>query len=138
MQIESALDLGILVVTADPDILEIIERLFGHFKIKVDAVKSVAAAVKKLQKYGYSTIVSDLELPDMHGFEFSRRVRERFPELNIVLFVGATTSQVMNLILDPRVSDISEVSCRPCGFGDMLLSILNRETGKSFLIEQAT
>jgi CheY-like chemotaxis protein len=138
MQVESAQDLGILVVTADPDILEVIERLFGHFRIKVDTVRSAAAAVKRLQKHGYSTIVSDLELADMHGFEFSRKVREQFPELNIVLFVGATTSQVMNLILHPKVSDISEGPCRPCGFGDMLLSIINKETGKSYLLEQAT
>lgn len=128
-------NLGVLVVDDDSEILGVIERMFSHFKVKVDCVRSATEALDRLRTRDYRTMVTDLDVPDMDGLELTRKARVLFPDLNIVLFTGNTTEEVMHLALDPKVSDISGAHFKPCDLGDMLKGILNKETGKTFLLE---
>lgn len=128
-------ELGVLVVDDDSAIRGVIERMFGHFKVKVDCARCATEALDRLQTRNYRTMVTDLDMPDMDGRELARRARELLPDLNVILFTGSTPEEVIHLALDPKVSDISEVHFKPCGLGDMLNGILNKETGKTFLLE---
>jgi CheY-like chemotaxis protein len=128
-------DIGVLVVDDDREVLSVIERMFGHFKLKVDCVMSGTEALDRLKTKVYRTMITDLDMPGMDGLELARMARELFPDLNVVLFTSNTTEQVLNLALDPKISDISEVHLKPCGFGDMLKGIIKRETGRTFLLE---
>ncbi|MBT0663054.1 response regulator [Geobacter pelophilus] len=128
-------DVGILVVDDDRAILQVIERMLSHFKVKVDCVMSATEALDRLKTKDYRTMITDLDMPGINGFELARRARKQFPDLNIVLFTGNTTEQIINLALDPKVSDISEVHRKPSGLGEMLRGIIKRETGRTFLLE---
>lgn len=128
-------ELAVLVVDDDRAILDVIERMLGYFKVKVDCVMSATEALDQLKGKDYRTMITDLDMPDMDGLELARRARELNSAMNIVLFTGNTTEQVMHLALAPKVSDISEVHHKPSGLGDMLKGILNKETGKTFLLE---
>lgn len=128
-------ELGVLVVDDDREILSVIERMFGHFKVKVDCVMSATAALDLLKRKHYTTMITDLDMPDMDGLELAGKARELFPALNVILFTGNTTERVINLAFDPKVSDISEVVLKPCGLGDMLMGIMKRESGRTFLME---
>ena len=128
-------DLGVLVVDDDRNILEVIERMFGYFRVKVDCVTSAAFAFEGLQASDYRTMIIGLEVPHVNGPELAKRARELVPDLNIVLFAGNTTEQVLRLVMDPKVLDISEVKQRPAAFGDMLMGIIRGETGRTYLLE---
>ena len=126
---------GVLVVDNDRAILDVIERMFGHFWVKVDCVTSAAAALDSLQTGNYRTMITDLDMPEINGLELARRARDLSPGLNILLFTGNTSEQVLKLAMDPKVSDISEVHLKPTALGDMLLVIIGRDTGRTFLLE---
>lgn len=128
-------NLGVLVVDNDHSILDVIQRMFGHFRVKVDCVTSASAALDSLQTGIYRIMITDLNMPEINGLELARRARDLNPALNVVLFTGNTTEQVLNLAMDPKVSDISEVHLKPTTLGDMLLGIIGRETGRTFLLE---
>ena len=128
-------ELGVLVVHDDREILSVIERMFGHFKVNVDCVKSTTEALGILKTKHYTTMITDLDMPDMDGLELAGKARELFPALNVILFTGNTTERVINLAFDPKVSDISEVVIKSCGLGDMLMGIMKRESGRTFLME---
>ena len=129
-------DLGVLVVVDDDRaVLSVIERMFSHFKIRVDSAKSATEAFDRLKTKEYRTMITDLDMPGMDGLELARKARELFPDLNIILFSGNTTDQVINLVLNPKVSDISGEHRKPCGLGAILKGIMNNETGKTFLLE---
>ena len=129
-------DLGVLVVVDDDRaVLSVIERMFSHFKIRVDSAKSATEAFDRLKTKEYRTMITDLNIPGMDGLELARKARELFPDLNIILFSGNTTEQVINLALNPNVSDISGEHRKPCGLGALLKGIMNKETGKTFLLE---
>lgn len=126
---------GILVVESNPDILDAIGRMFSYFRISIDNVSSADSALNNLKIRHYKTLLIALDLPDMVGTELASRALEINPELNVVLYVANSPEQVLRLTLDPTVSDISEVPLKAYKFGDMLLDIKYRETGKTFLLE---
>lgn len=129
-------DLGVLVVDDDSEILSLMERLFGHLNVKIDCATSGIEALRRLNGKAYRTLITDLEMPGMNGLELAHKARELSPALNVVLF-GTTTEQVRNLILDSRVSDISEVHSKPSGLGDLLMGIIKQESGRVFLVEDS-
>jgi CheY-like chemotaxis protein len=128
-------DLGVLVVDDNCAILSLIERLFSHFKVKVVCVGSATEALDRLKTKDCKTMITNVDLPGMGGLELTRKARELLPDLNVVLFTGNTTEQVINLALAPKILDIFGVHIKPCGLDDMLMSIMKQETGKSFLLE---
>ena len=128
-------DPGILVVDSNPDILDAIRRMFSYFRIKVDYATNAAASLNSLQHHNYTTMLIAIDMPEMVGMELAHQAQEINPESNVVLFVADSPEQVLRLTLDPKVSDITEVPLKPYNFGNMLLDIKYRETGKVFLLE---
>lgn len=128
-------DFGVLVVDDDSAILSVIERLFSHFDVKVDCVRSTEEALESLTSNNYKTMVTNVDLPGIGGLELTRKTRVLFPDVNIVLFSGNTTEQVINLVLAPKVLDMSGLHLKPCGLNDVLTSIRKHETCKTYLLE---
>ena len=126
---------GVLVVDDNPEILAVIERMLSYFKIKVDSFTSAISALDSLQKKSYKTLIIAIDMQDMVGTELAHQAHNIDPELNVVIFVADSAEQVLKLTLDPTVSDISEIPIKSCNFGNMLLDIKYRETGKIFLLE---
>lgn len=126
---------GVLVVHDNPEILAIIERMFSYFRIKVDSFTSAISALDSLQKKSYKTMIIAIDMQDMVGMVLAHQAHNIDPDLNIVLFVADNAEQVLKLTLDPTVSDVSEVPLKSYSFGNMLLDIKYRETGKVFLLE---
>lgn len=126
---------GVLVVSDDRAILDVIERMFGYFRIKVDCFTSAASALEHLWSRDFKTIIINLDMSDMSGQELARRARELRPSLNVVLFTGNTSEQILKLAMDAKVSDLSEVHMKSTALGDMLMGIIRGETGRTFLLE---
>jgi len=128
-------DFGVLVVDDDSEILSVIERLFSHFDVKVDCVSSTEEALESLKSNNYKMMVTNVDLPGIGGLELTRKTRESFPDVNIVLFSGNTTEQVIKLVLAPKVLDMSGLHIKPCGLDDILMSIKKQKPGRTFLLE---
>lgn len=128
-------DYGILVVDNSREILEVIERMFCYFKVKVDSFTSATSALESLHKSHYRTMIIDIDMQDMVGLELTSMAHEINPDLNIVLFIGDSPEEIMKLSLEPKVSDITSSPLKPYSLSNMLLDIKYRETGKIFLLE---
>lgn len=128
-------ELAVLVVDGDSVIFEVIARMFSHFKATVDYAASAIDALDCLKIRGYKTMIANIDMPVLGGLELARRAHDLNPVLNIVLFSGNTTEQIVSLALNPMVSDISGTHRIPYSLGDMLMGVLTKETGKTFLLE---
>ena len=130
-------DLGVLVVHYDEEVLSVIKRMFSHFEITVDCAGSTIAALERLNTKEYRALIIDMNMPGMlNGIELSRKAREQFPKLQVIIFSGNSTEQIMQLILDPKVSDIlTEEYLKPCSLNEMMQGFMNKKTGKTFLLE---
>ncbi len=130
-------DLGVLVVHHNEEIISVIERMFSHFKIRVDCVGSTTAALDRLKTKEYRTLITDMEISGkMSASGLTRQAMGLFPKLKVILFSGHSSESIMKIILDPKVSDISEEHIEPCTFNEMLQDIMNKKVGKVFLLEE--
>jgi len=128
-------DLSVLVVDDNSAIFAVIARMFSHFKAKVDYAANATDAINCLKTRDYKTMIANIDLPVVGGLELARRAHGLNHFLNIVIFTGNTSEQIVNLALNPRVSDISGILRKPYSLDDLLMDVLTKETGKTFLLE---
>jgi CheY-like chemotaxis protein len=68
--------LKLLVVEDDLPSLELMEEVFTSLKAEVRPVSDGGSAAELINREKYDGIFLDLEMPNMHGFDLARRVRE--------------------------------------------------------------
>ena len=78
----------ILVVDDEPNIRIAFERLLGHDGHQVRTAQSAEEALKSFDDDTYDVVVSDIRLPSMDGLELLRGIRQRNPDVPVILITG--------------------------------------------------
>lgn len=82
----------ILVVDDEPSILQGLALGLSSQEISVDLANAGKAAIRKGSQQEYDVLIVDLCLPDMHGFDVIRKLKEQNPQL-IVIVITAQCSK---------------------------------------------
>ncbi len=82
----------ILVVDDEPSIREVMASLLHEAGYEVSTAENGLDALLQLKMMTPDVIISDLNMPQMSGFEFLSVVRRRFPEIVVVAVSGAYES----------------------------------------------
>jgi two-component system nitrogen regulation response regulator GlnG len=80
----------------------------------VVAYASPLQALPEIECAGTRVLVTDINMPDMHGADFAHRVREKFPGLPII----ALTASIELGRLDPH--DFTAVLSKPCAMPELI------------------
>jgi len=75
----------VLMVEDDPEITELLEEYLARYGIELFSVASPTVGLQKLETERYDLVLVDLGLPEMDGLELCRLIRERTPELPIIV-----------------------------------------------------
>ncbi len=81
----------ILVVDDDALILESISELLRLEGYTVDAAGSPEQALKLMEEGKYQLLLTDVNMPNVSGFELLKAVRRKHPEIAVVLITGYGT-----------------------------------------------
>ena len=79
----------VLCVDDDEDSRAMLVTLLSLERIQSKAVATAAAALEAINSERFDLYLTDVWLPDLNGFEFCRRLRERDPVTPIIFFSGA-------------------------------------------------
>jgi CheY-like chemotaxis protein len=79
----------ILVVDDDPSIRSTVAMLLADYGYEVSTAEDGFDALLQMKSRVPELIVSDLNMPQMSGFEFLSVVRRRFPQVLVVAMSGA-------------------------------------------------
>ena len=79
----------ILLVDDEPSIRESLGTLLTASGYEVAAANNGFDALLQLKRTSPDVIISDLNMPEMSGFEFLSVVRRRFPQIPVVAISGA-------------------------------------------------
>ena len=82
----------ILLVDDEPSVRESLARLLSAAGYDVSTAEHGFDALLQLRRAPPDVIISDLNMPQMSGFEFLSVVRRRFPEIPVVAVSGAYES----------------------------------------------
>ena len=67
------------------------ERIPGYHVIEA---KDGEDALKQIEKWGIELIVTDLMMPNMDGIELLRTVRERYPNIPVIIATGQGNAEI--------------------------------------------
>ena len=99
----------VLVVDDDEGILETIRILLTREGYHVLTAKDGKVALDLMSTHttaaSVSTILCDLEMPNMDGKELIARIRKQFPEIPIVVLSGASDTMFLDGIIQEGVGD---------------------------------
>ena len=100
MKQDSREALSVLVIDDDAELVRLLSQLFAREGIALRSATTGAAGLDCLSP-APSLVLLDLMLPDMHGREVFRRLRERMPELPVIMLTakGDPVDRVIGLEL---------------------------------------
>lgn len=75
----------VLLVEPFEAIRRVYERILPVWGLRITSVTRGGEAIRALEADSFSLLLSRTSLPDMHGFELMKRVRERFGILGLAL-----------------------------------------------------
>ena len=80
--------LKILLIDDEPQLVNIMQRIFSINKINVTGCLTGELAIEKILKYEYDIIFIDMLLPDMNGEEIFNQIKKSKPDLPVVFISG--------------------------------------------------
>jgi len=81
----------VLLVDDEEEFLEAMAERMRQRDMDVSTTASPADAVRMVQENPYDVIVLDLMMPEMDGLEVLKAVKEKQPDLQVILLTGHAT-----------------------------------------------
>src|SRR6476646_3564854 len=85
----------LLLVDDDESVREVFSRILQKEGYQVTTANNGFDALLKMKEMIPEVIISDLNMPEMSGFEFLSVVRRRFPKISVIASSGAYSSKVV-------------------------------------------
>jgi len=83
----------VLLVDDEQDFLDAMATRMKDRGMDVSVTTSAADALKLVESGAYDAVVLDLMMPEMDGLEVLRAIKEKRPEVQIILLTGHATVQ---------------------------------------------
>ena len=84
----------ILVVDDERIVLESCRRVLGE-RYDVSLAKSADEAMELMSREPLSLILLDIKMPGMDGMRLMRQVKEKWPEIPVIIMSGYVTNETM-------------------------------------------
>jgi len=84
-------DRRILIVDDDPIVLKSLRKMLEMNEYSVDCASEGRSALEMIEGDGYDIILSDINMPEMNGFELLEKVKERDPSSAFIIITGYGT-----------------------------------------------
>ena len=83
----------VLLVDDEEDFLDVLGERMRARGMDVSTASSAVEAIQLAEREAYDAIVLDLQMPDMDGLEALKALKEKNPDLQIILLTGHATVQ---------------------------------------------
>ncbi len=78
----------VLVVDDEPVVCRSVQRILHSRGFQVDQSLGGPEALQKMEQAPYDLVLLDLRMPDMEGMEVLRAIKERWPEVKVIVITG--------------------------------------------------
>nr|MBF0222454.1 response regulator [Desulfobulbaceae bacterium] len=126
-------DTSILLVDDEKDFVEVLSQRLEVKGFHVEAVYSGQDALDLLSHKSYDAIVMDLSMPGMDGMEALKVIRERRPNMQIIILTGHGTLESGIEAMKRGASDFIE---KPVDFDVLVNKIIVAQNKRRELIEK--
>lgn len=98
-------DETMLIVDDDSNLRETLVNLLSYLGFNIGSAGSGPDALKELDQKPYTFMLTDMKMPEMDGLELIKRVKEEFPDLNIISMTGFSEGYSYIDVINAGASD---------------------------------
>lgn len=95
----------ILVVDDERVVIRSVEMVLKAEGYDIEGASSGKDAILKLEKTGYDLVLTDLNMPEMDGITLIRWLRQKMPEVGIVILTGYPSQETIKEALELGIID---------------------------------
>lgn len=87
---------AIVLVDDEPNVVMILHPILHTFVpgLEIISVQDAASALAQLELRPVPLVLTDFNMPGMNGLELTERIKERWPETNVILVTACATQKV--------------------------------------------
>jgi DNA-binding NtrC family response regulator len=127
------MDERVLIVDDEEDFLEMLAERMRNRGMKVTASVSAADAIEKTEKGDFDVVVLDLMMPGIDGIEALKILKEKNPELQVILLTGHATVEKGIQAMKLGALDLME---KPANIDELTEKISKAQAKKMILVEK--
>ena len=96
---------SVLIVDDDADLLELVKEVVNSLNFKPSIMSDPVAALELItNNNGIELLLTDIEMPNMNGFDLARNAKEANPQLGVV-YMSSNADKVEELnSIDPKAT----------------------------------
>jgi len=120
-------------VDDEAQILTLCQEFLEEIGFQVEVAHNAFEAMEQFNPGKYQLVITDINMPEMSGVELMRWIKEREPELPVIILSGYGTYTLMHEALRDGVSDFVD---KPFSLKDLEQSILRALEMRAVLAER--
>ncbi len=82
---------NILVIEDEDQVRQSYEDMFSFFGYEVESVPNGREGMSRITKKDYDIVVTDLNMPEMNGFEVLKYIKKKKPYIEVIVITGYAT-----------------------------------------------
>jgi len=123
----------VLIVDDEQDFLDVISDRLAARDMNVSTASSAKDAIKKIDEESFDAVVLDLMMPEMDGLETLKIMKEKNPDLQVILLTGHATVEKGIEAMKLGAMDLIE---KPADLATIVDRIKRAKTEKIILVEK--
>jgi DNA-binding NtrC family response regulator len=124
---------NVLIVDDEKEFLDLISDRLEARDMKVSTATRAKDALSLLDKESYDAVVLDLQMPEMDGLEALKRIKEKNPDLQVILLTGHATVEKGVEAMKLGAMDLIE---KPADLSTIIDRIKRAKAEKIILVEK--
>lgn len=123
----------VLIVDDEQDFLNIISDRLTARDMNVSTAASAKEAIKQIDEESFDAVVLDLQMPEMDGLETLKVMKEKNPDLQVILLTGHATVEKGIEAMKLGAMDLIE---KPADLATIVERIKRAKAEKIILVEK--
>ncbi|MCG2778854.1 MAG: response regulator [Desulfobacterales bacterium] len=78
----------ILIADDEDSVRNLLARALKSYAYEIDVVENGAKAINQMDRKSYDLIITDYMMPLMDGLELTRRIKEKYPSMPILIITA--------------------------------------------------
>ena len=125
----------VLLVDDEEEFLDIMSERMRNRGMEVVTASSAKEALEKIEKDLFDAIILDLMMPDMNGLETIKAIKEKKPELQVILLSGQATLEKGIEAMKLGALDVVE---KPADMETLVEKIKKAESKRALIVDKKT
>lgn len=86
--LDAALKIHLLLVDDESEFKEVMQRHLGRAGIRLSVSACCSDALRLLDRHQVDVVIMDMNMPGMDGIQCLRKVKERWPQIEVLILTG--------------------------------------------------